>query len=69
MCHAVPGKIISTNGLTARVSFNGAIKNVNLIFCPRAKEGDYVSVHVGIAQAVINEDEANEVLALLTQAS
>lgn len=63
MCLAVPGKIleISENDrLTrlAKVSFGGAVKDVNISFVPGAKVGDYVIVHVGFALNIIDEEEA-----------
>ena len=49
---------------TGRVSFNGAVREVDLSFVPEARVGDYVIVHVGIALSVIDEAEARETLAL-----
>ena len=72
MCLAVPGKIIeiteSDNLLrSAKVSFGGAVKTINISFVPEAKEGDYVLAHVGFALSVIDEDEANKTLEYLKQ--
>ena len=63
MCLAVPGKILEikqTDELTrtAKVSFGGAVKDVNISFVPDSKVGDYVIVHVGFALNKIDEDEA-----------
>lgn len=49
MCLAIPGKIVSIEGLddtfrTGKVSFGGIIKNVNLCMLPEAKIDDYVLV-------------------------
>ncbi len=66
MCLAVPGKIISiieTNGLrTAKVSFGGAVKEINIQWLPEAKVGNYILAHVGTALSIVDEDEAEEVL-------
>ena len=72
MCLAVPGKILEINEVdelfrTAKVSFGGASKAVNLTFVPEAKIGDYVLVHVGFALNVIDEEEAAKTLDYLKQ--
>ena len=45
-----------------RVSFSGIVKEVQLVYVPEAKVGDYVNVHVGFAISVIDEKEAMETL-------
>lgn len=70
MCLAVPGKIISISDddrlmRGGRVSFGGAIKDVNLAFVPEAEIGNYVIVHAGFALSVIDEDEAHKVFEYL----
>jgi hydrogenase expression/formation protein HypC len=72
MCLAVPGKIveiISTEELlrSGKVSFGGVIKEINLMFIPDAKEGDYILAHAGFALSVINEEEARKTLDMLNQ--
>lgn len=67
MCLAIPGKILSVDGddpafRSARVSFDGVVKEVSLALVPAAKTDDYVLVHVGFALNVIDEEEANRVL-------
>ena len=66
MCLAIPGKIISineNNGLrTAKVSFGGAVKDINIQWLPEAKIGNYILAHVGTALSIVDEDEAEEVL-------
>ncbi|MFZ5981364.1 MAG: HypC/HybG/HupF family hydrogenase formation chaperone [Candidatus Zixiibacteriota bacterium] len=62
MCLAVPGKIISIEGdgleRTAKVSFSGIVKSVNLALVPEAEIGRYVLVHAGIALNIVDESEA-----------
>lgn len=64
MCLAIPGKVIAiTDQLdetfrTAKVSFGGITKEVNLAMTPEAQPGDYVLVHVGVAIAIVDEAEA-----------
>jgi hydrogenase expression/formation protein HypC len=63
MCLAVPGKIVSVTGedpwtRTARVSFGGVVKEINLAYVPDARVDDYVIVHAGFALSQIDEAEA-----------
>lgn len=72
MCLAVPGKVVELPDnddplRQARVSFGGVVKEVSLAYVPEARLGDYVTVHTGFALSVIDEHEANEVLAYLEQ--
>jgi hydrogenase expression/formation protein HypC len=72
MCLAVPGKILEISEKdsltrTAKVSFGGAVKDINISFVPEAKTGDYVIVHVGFALNVIDEEEAKKSLEYLKQ--
>ncbi|MFA5976351.1 MAG: HypC/HybG/HupF family hydrogenase formation chaperone [Elusimicrobiota bacterium] len=72
MCLAVPGKILTVQGSdpytrTARVSFGGVVKDVNLAYTPEASVGDYVIVHVGFALSRVDEKEAQEVFSYLKQ--
>ena len=67
MCLAVPGKIISINSknpnsITAKVSFGGAIKEINIQWLPEAKVGNYILAHVGTALSIIDEEEAEEAI-------
>ena len=72
MCLAVPGRILSVTGddpltRSARVSFGGVVKEVNLSCVPEAKVGDYVVVHVGFALSIVDEEEAKQVFDYLDQ--
>jgi hydrogenase expression/formation protein HypC len=72
MCLAVPGKILSIEGMddllrSARVDFSGVVKEVNLAYVPEARIGDYVLVHVGFAISIIDEAEAQQVFEYLRQ--
>lgn len=69
MCLAIPGKIISIDNTDStdeilrmgKVDFSGVIKQVSLGYTPEANVGQYVIVHVGIAIAVLDEEEANNI--------
>lgn len=71
MCLAVPGKILSIEGedfaRTARVSFEGIVKQVSLAYVPEAVVGDYAIVHVGFAISLFDEEEALRTLEYLKQ--
>ena len=64
MCLAVPGRIVSVDGATARVDFGGITREANLTLVPEAGVGEYVLVHAGFAIQVLNEKEAEETLSL-----
>jgi hydrogenase expression/formation protein HypC len=72
MCLGVPGKILSIEpnpfGMTmGKVSFGGVAKEVCLAYTPEAEVGDYVIVHAGFALNRLDEQEAQEVFALLAE--
>ena len=71
MCLAVPGKILSIDGVdllrTARVSFGGIVKQVSLAYLPEAQVGDYAIVHVGFAISLLDEEEALRTFEYLKQ--
>mgnify|MGYP001095046212 CR=1 FL=1 len=68
MCLAIPGKILEVTGdsplaRTARVSFGGVVKDVSLAYVPDAEVGQYVVTHVGLALSIVDEAQAEQVLA------
>jgi hydrogenase expression/formation protein HypC len=71
MCLAVPGKIIeihTENGLRmGKVDFGGVYREACLEYVPDAQVGDYTVIHVGFALNRLNEQEAQESLALLKE--
>lgn len=71
MCLAVPGRIVEIRGngadRTGTVDFNGVQRAVSLAFVSDAAVGDYVLVHVGFALSRIDEQIAQETLAVLRQ--
>ena len=72
MCLAVPGRLLEISGAddltrTGKVSFGGVLKEVSLAFVPEAQVGDYVTVHVGVALSVVDEEEALQVFEYLRQ--
>jgi hydrogenase expression/formation protein HypC len=70
VCLAVPGKIIEIREddlRTGRVSFGQVVKDVSLVFVPKAAVGDYVMIHAGMALEVIDEKAANHVFEALKE--
>ena len=73
MCVGVPGRVTETwsseeTGMRmGRVDFGGVKREACLAFVPEADVGDYVLIHVGFAISQLDEEEAHETLALLTQ--
>ena len=51
----------------AKVELGGVLREVSLMLTPEARVGDYVLVHTGFAISVLNEDEAQETLALFAE--
>ncbi|HDQ25569.1 MAG TPA: HypC/HybG/HupF family hydrogenase formation chaperone [bacterium] len=60
MCLAIPGKVISSEGTTADVDFDGAKRKVNISLVPDIQKGEYCLVHAGFAIEKIDEEYAME---------
>lgn len=71
MCLAVPGELLSVEGLGLErqgvVSFGGVRKTISLACLPDAVPGDYVLAHAGLAIGRIDPDEAERVFTYLEQ--
>lgn len=67
MCLAIPTLIKSIDGQQAEVEIGGVQRRISLALTPEAKVGDYVIVHTGFAISVLNEEEAQESLALFAE--
>jgi hydrogenase expression/formation protein HypC len=63
MCLAVPGKIVSMEGIIAVVDFGGVQRETNVSLV-EAKPGDYVIVHAGFAIQIVDEEDALETIKL-----
>lgn len=64
MCLAIPGKIISLDGIKAVVDFDGIKQNVIVALIQDPEVGKYVIVHAGYAIEMMNEEEASESIEL-----
>ena len=67
MCLAVPLRVRNIDGATAEVELGGVSRRISLMLTPEARVGDYVLVHTGFAIGVLDEQEAQETLALLAE--
>lgn len=67
MCLAVPLRIVRIEGTMAEVELGGVLRQVSLVLTPEAQVGDYVLVHTGFAISRLDEQEAQETLALLAE--
>jgi hydrogenase expression/formation protein HypC len=67
MCLAVPVRVNRIEGTMAEVELGGVLRQVSLVLTPEAHEGDYVLVHTGFAISVLDEQEAQETLALFAE--
>ena len=65
MCLAIPARIVELlPGDACRVELGGVRKEVSLALIDGAAVGDYVIVHVGYALSKLDQDEAEQTLAL-----
>ncbi len=71
MCLGVPGKVVDIYNVEGirmgKVDFGGLVKEVCLAYVPEVTLGDYTIVHVGFAITQLDEQSAQESLALLRQ--
>jgi hydrogenase expression/formation protein HypC len=67
MCLAIPVRVQRIVGEMAEVELSGVVREVSLVLTPQAREGDYVLIHTGFAISVIDEQEAQETLALFAE--
>ena len=71
MCLGVPGKvteIYETNGMRmGKVDFGGIVKEACLAYVPEVEVGDYTIIHVGFAITKLDEQAAQESLALFRE--
>ena len=71
MCLGVPGQvteIYEDNGVRmGRANFGGIVKEVCLAYVPEVEVGDYTIVHVGFAITRLDEQSAQESLALFRE--
>ncbi|MFC1870043.1 HypC/HybG/HupF family hydrogenase formation chaperone [Chloroflexota bacterium] len=67
MCLAIPARVKSIHNHEAEVEIGGASYRASVWLTPEVKIGDYVLLHTGYAISVIDEEEAQETLRLLSE--
>lgn len=71
MCLGVPGKICEiyeAGGVKmGKVDFGGIVKEACLAYVPEVEVGDYTIIHVGFAITKLDEQSAQESLALFRE--
>lgn len=67
MCLAIPAVITLIEDKEAEVEIGGITRRISLWLTPEAKVGDYVLVHTGYAINIVDQEEAEETLRLLTE--
>lgn len=71
MCLGIPGRvteIYEDSGIRmGKVDFGGIVKEVCLAYLPEIEIGDYTIVHVGFAITQLDEQSAQETLALFQE--
>jgi hydrogenase expression/formation protein HypC len=68
MCLSVPVEVLEIDGLRAKVSVGGATYYAGLHLVEDVQVGDYILMHSGYAIQKIDQQEAEETLALLKEA-
>lgn len=64
MCLAVPAKIVELTGVTATISVDGALREVDVSLIEEPRLGDYVLVHAGFAIHKWDKSEVEELEAI-----
>jgi hydrogenase expression/formation protein HypC len=67
MCLAVPVRVKSIQGDEAEVESGGTTYKASVRLTPEVKVGDYVLLHTGYAISIIDQEEAEQTLALFQQ--
>ena len=67
MCLAIPAKVISVDGKSAKVTIEDVEYTASLLLLDDVKPGDYIMLHAGFAIEKVKPDEAAETLRLLNE--
>jgi hydrogenase expression/formation protein HypC len=67
MCLAIPVKVISVDGTTARVTIEDVEFTASLLMLNDVNPGDFIMLHAGFAIQKVDPEEAAETLALLNE--
>jgi hydrogenase expression/formation protein HypC len=67
MCLAIPAKVISVEGKSARVTIEDVEYTASLLLLDDVIAGDYIMLHAGFAIQKVDPEEAAETLKLLNE--
>jgi hydrogenase expression/formation protein HypC len=67
MCLAIPAKVISVDGTSAKVSVEDVEYTASLLLLDNVKPGDFIMLHAGFGIEKVDPDEAAETLRLLNE--
>ena len=67
MCLAIPAKVISIEGSSAKVTIEDVEYTASLLLLENINPGDYVMLHAGFAIQKVDREEADETLRLLNE--
>jgi hydrogenase expression/formation protein HypC len=67
MCLAIPAKVISVDGIIARVSIEDVEYTASLLLLDNVNPGDFIMLHAGFAIEKVDPEEAAETLRLLNE--
>lgn len=68
MCLGIPAKVVQVDdSLQGKVDYLGTRVKTNFALLDGVEKGDWVIVHAGFAIAKLDEEEAQETLALLRE--
>lgn len=68
MCLGIPAKVVEISGSgVGKADYLGTKVRVNFSLLEAVKPGDWVIIHAGFAISKLDEDEAQETLALLRE--
>ncbi len=68
MCIAIPMNVKEINGNMGVVESQGVKREVGLMLMDDVKVGDWVLIHAGFAISKLNQEDAEETMALLREA-
>jgi hydrogenase expression/formation protein HypC len=67
MCLAIPAKVISIDGTSAKVSIEDVEYTASLLLLDDVSPGDFIMLHAGFAIGKVDPEEAAETLRLLNE--
>ncbi len=67
MCLAIPGRVVSIEGRTARVEFGGVARDLAIDLLPDLAAGEWILAHAGFVIQRMDAEEAAETLRLVAE--